>query len=325
MLTSRGRSRLVGFSFVFTGMLVPVIAVAQSTPTELADLSLEDLLNLEVPETHHNAERSRWTLNYSYRRLSVGHYKSGRDDLSFDDVLFSPGETRTSTNYPVVPTFINQNVHAISAAYALTDAASLSIAVPYISQGTDHISSVPGFSNFLLTSDGIGDIAVTAGYKKRINFFSAIRANVGMRFPTGSIDEMGDTPRNGPGTMERLPYTMQLGSGTFDLTLSLKYSRIRGPFNFGVNLNSTMRTGMNDNGYRLGDNYGVTLWANHMRHYWLQPGLRIAVRHIKEIRGQDASLLAPAAFPFPASITDPSNYGVREDQCIFHLEVVHHT
>jgi hypothetical protein len=40
-----------------------------------------------------------------------------------------------------------------------------------------------------------------------------------MRLPTGSIDEVGDTPRNGSGTLERLPYTMQLGSGTYDFAV----------------------------------------------------------------------------------------------------------
>ena len=319
MLTSRGRGRLLGGSLIIAGIVSPAIAFAQSTPTELADLSLEDLLNLEVPETDHDAERQRWSLSYSYRRLNVGNYKSGRNDLSFDDVLFSPGETRTNTNYPVVPTFIAQNVHAISATYAITDAASLSIAVPYISQGNHHISSVPGFSDFLLSSDGIGDIALTAGFKKRINMVSAIKVNVGMHFPTGSIDELGDTPRNGPGTLERLPYTMQLGSGTHDLTLSLNYSRIKGPFNFGVNVNSTIRTGLNDNGYRLGNNYSVAVWTHFMRIHWLQPGFRVAVRHIGEIRGQDASLLVPAAFPFPASITDPSNFGGEKINTSFTL------
>ena len=42
----------------------------------------------------------------------------------------------------------------------------------------------------------------------------------GLSFPTGSIDEKGDTPR-GKGT--QVPYTMQIGSGTYDLQPALVY------------------------------------------------------------------------------------------------------
>ena len=48
-------------------------------------------------------------------------YRSGTTDFTFDEVLFSPGEVRTNQNYPVVPTFICQDVYALSAGYAISD------------------------------------------------------------------------------------------------------------------------------------------------------------------------------------------------------------
>ena len=286
-------------------------AFAQSTPTELADMTLEDLLSFEITEerTNSDGESRKWSFAYTYRRLSSGQYRSGTQDFTFDEVLFSPGETRTLQNFPVVPTFICQNVHAFSTSYAVSKSINLSLVVPYIAQGTDHISSVPNFPEFLLKSKGVGDIGLSASYLKRLTPDSALQFNGGIRVPTGSIDQMGDTPRNGAGTLERLPYTMQIGSGTVDLTASANYSRKFNDVQVGLNANTTIRTGMNDNNYRLGNNYGLAASVQYTKHKHIQPGIRVNFREIERIKGADLSLLVPAPIPFPAGITNPDNYG----------------
>ncbi len=288
-----------------------VSAIAQSTPTELADMTLEDLLSFDVIADHTDAEgkSNRWNFAYTYRRLSSGKYQVGTRDVTFDEVLFSPGETRTAQNYPVVPTFICQHVHALSASYAVNESVSLNLVLPYITQGTDHISSVPGFADFLLKSKGIGDISLSASYLKRLSPTAALQFNGGVRVPTGSIDETGDTPRNGSGTLERLPYTMQIGSGTVDLTASFNYSHIVKDLKLGVNAHTTIRTGKNDNDYRLGNNYGVATSMHYIKSSRVQPGFRVNFREIEQIKGADMSLRVPGPFPYPAGITNPSNYG----------------
>ena len=75
------------------------------------------------------------------------------------DVLFEPGaEARTEYNYPVVPTEITQEVHALRVGYDLTDATTLRAQLPFVMQSTDHISIVPGYDAFNISSEGIGDI-----------------------------------------------------------------------------------------------------------------------------------------------------------------------
>ncbi|PCI53129.1 MAG: hypothetical protein COB36_13605 [Alphaproteobacteria bacterium] len=297
-------------SLAITALTSPVLAIAQSTPTELADLSLEALLDFDFGDnTGDKKSRKSWKFDYSYHRLSIGGYKIGTKDVSFDDVLFTPGETRTGQNYPVVPTFITQEVHGFSASYALSEQTALSILVPYILQATDHISILPGFDNFLLKSEGIGDIAFNASHQKHINTKAILKFSAGVRIPVGSINNTGDTPRNGIGTLERLPYTMQIGSGTFDTAFALQYVCVEDELTYGATINSVVRTGKNKNDYRLGNNIGVGLWAQYAFNHWVQPAIRVNVRHIGEIKGRDASLLVPTAFPFPASITNPSNYG----------------
>ena len=292
------------------GMLSAVSVSAQSTPTELADMALEDLLNLDI--TADNSEdkaRSKVTFSYSYRQLNVGGYKTGTQDLSFQDVLFSPGEVRTNSNFPVVPTFITQRVHAFSANYAINDKYSVQAVLPYIRQSTEHISSVPGFADFTLWSKGVGDVGLTGSYRKNLSENEALLFSGGVRIPTGSISKTGDTPRNGTGTLEQLPYTMQIGSGTWDFTASAQYSRKLGDLTGNLSANTTVRTGKNKYDYRLGNNYAVSGSLQLDNHAVFQPGLKASIRRIDSIHGGDLSLTVPAAFPYPASITNPDNYG----------------
>ena len=308
--------RAFAVAFIF---FVPNAVLAQSTPTDLATLSLEELLNIDVSDQGKSTEYKRWSFGYSYRQLRVGNYKIGTRDVSLDDVLFTPGEMRTNENFPVVPTFIDQHVHAFSGSYRASTALSFSILVPYILQGTDHISSVPGFDEFRLSSDGIGDITLSASYQRELSDSAVLKTSLGIQIPTGSINEMGDTPRNGTGTLERLPYTMQLGSGTPDVAISAGYNQRVGQFSLGTNISSTIRTGMNENGYRLGNSYGVSLSAQYNLRWYLKPGMRISARHLGEIQGRDESLLVPMAFPFPASITNPANYGGEKIHAAFNV------
>lgn len=291
----------------FAFLISSTTSFAQTTPAELIDLSLEDLLDMNVEEATGNG--NKWEFGITYTKGSFGGYLAGTEQKSFQDVLFTLGETRTNQNYPVVPTFICQNAFSYSAQYNLSNESSVSVSVPYIEQRTDHISSIPNFSDFTLRTIGIGDIAVAFSYNQKLSSTTNITAVLGARLPTGSINKTGDTPRNGAGTYERLPYTMQLGSGTFDLTSSLTYTRSLKDINAGINVNGTLRTGKNTHDYRLGNSVNASIFARYTKHKFFQPGLRLSARHIGHIKGGDTSLRVPMAFPFPASITDPQNYG----------------
>lgn len=290
-------------------LLVSNGACAQTTPTELIDLSLEDLLNIDIRQGDEKTPLKRWDFSLSFTKGSFGGYKSGTTNLSFQDVLFSPGEIRSDVNYPIVPTFISQNAINASASYHLSNTTSLSISVPYIEQATDHISSVTNFQEFTLKTAGVGDIAIALAHGKKISNGDSLTGVIGVRLPVGSINEIGDTPRNGKGTLERLPYTMQIGSGTLDLTGSVTYVRKTNDFNVGANVNGVFRTGKNDHEYRLGNNIGASIFTRYNKNHLFQPGARISAKHTEQINGGDISLQARGLFSFPASITDPSNYG----------------
>jgi hypothetical protein len=131
---------------------------------------------------------------------------------------------------------------------------------------------------------------------------------VGVSVPTGSIDEEGDTPR-APGD-QQLPYTMQLGSGTWDIPLLLSFRKYGAQWDWGVNADFTWRTGKNDRDYRLGHKAGVAGWVQWKGFTAFSPGMRLHYRWRGTIAGQDATLLVPnPTFPYPAPVTNPGAFG----------------
>jgi len=302
-------------------LLLPAKAMPQTNPSELVGLTLEELLSINVYGGNALNGGKPWFLQYAYRSLEIGGYQHGTNRLNLEEVSFSPGSARTASNYPVVPTLITQNIHAFSTGYRFSESFSVSVSVPLIEQDTDHYSIVPGFSEFNIATDGIGDIALNGSFILPSSGSHIYTVNVGVSLPTGSIDETGDTPRNGPGTFERLPYTMQLGSGTYDLLLSTSFSNSGQVIDYGGSLNSIIRQGTNDNDYRLGNNYALRGWATYRWNQRFQPGVAVSFRHTDDIQGMDLGLTVPGPFPFPASITDPDNFGGKKAKVGFNARI----
>jgi len=282
---------------------------AQSTPSEFAELSLQELFAQTIDDNR-SGIRSPWTLAYQYRFAEFEGYLDGTKSLGFQDVLWNgPGELRTAKNFPIVPTRITQSVHTFGLGYQLDDNWQLYLSVPYIRQESDHISIVRDYDFFVIETHGIGDTSVSASYGWRDSAEHIWQFSFGLTLPTGSIDEVGDTPR-APGN-QQLPYTMQLGSGTYDIPLELSYQHSEVQ-NIDVRLSANIRTGTNDRNYRLGNNYAIsTRYQVHLSPT-VQSFAGLNFQYSESIHGQDDSLLVNAPIPYPAAITNPDLYGGKK-------------
>ena len=140
------RMSWTGVSSALTGVLfgtgLHVSVWAQTVPTDLLDLSIEELFDANVVSEADRAEtENRWHLSYTFAISEYDEYYLGTHSISYDEVLFTLGvDTRTENNYPVVPTEITQEVHAIRVAYDLTEAMTIRAQLPFVMQSTDHIS-----------------------------------------------------------------------------------------------------------------------------------------------------------------------------------------
>ncbi len=184
-------------------------ALAQSPPVDLTELSLEELLGVQLinrPAGETGTSQSidnNTRIGYRYIRLQFEDYIDGTRNRSAEEVL---------SDVPVAPNNIEQEAHVLSVSQRMNDDLALQIEVPYLRQGTGHIRRNGG--PLRIETEGIGDIVGLGVYRFETKATHQLFVMAGLSIPTGSIDETGDTPR---GKDTTVPYTMQIESGTYDL------------------------------------------------------------------------------------------------------------
>ncbi|MDA0990199.1 MAG: hypothetical protein O3A51_05545 [Verrucomicrobia bacterium] len=265
-------------------------AWAQSSPGDLMDLSLEELLSVRLQRRSDDSPLvdtavPRWSFGYRYHRMEFEDYQIHGNDLTLDQVL---------ADHPVVPSLIVQEAHVAEISYVASPSITWIFLVPYLRQKTDHIRRAG--APFTLESEGMGDVAVQASILLMKGESHRLRLNAGLGLPTGSIDETGDTPR---GSDTQLPYTMQLGSGTFEARPGLTYAGRGDHFDWGLQANQTLRLGKNSRNYSLGDETLIAAWLGRSRVLtFLDLTLKAAYYEWEKINGADRVLdptIAPVA------------------------------
>lgn len=83
-------------------VLCPLGALGQTVPTDLLDLSIDELFDANIVTEAEQAERSRkWHVSYTYAVSDYDKYYIGGSSVTYEDVLFRPGfDARTENNYP---------------------------------------------------------------------------------------------------------------------------------------------------------------------------------------------------------------------------------
>ena len=99
---------------------------------------------------------------------------------------------------------------------------TVSAILPYVQNEMTQIIQNTGAS-YKTTSGGFGDLEFAILHRVFSTETSRIHLNLALSFPTGSTTESRVTPVSA-GAIERLPYVMQLGSGTVDLKPGATYN-----------------------------------------------------------------------------------------------------
>ncbi len=302
-------------------------AYGQSPPTDLTELSLEQILGLRIinqsttdVEDRLESSKNRWSLSYRYIQLKFSGHRNGTDDISNNEVLWDGNPlNRTDENFPILTQEIHQQASIFEISSDITDRLSLNIIIPYIAQETKHRSIIPNFERFVIRSEGLGDISVVSTYllwQKRQHY---LMLNTGISLPTGAINEEGDTPA--PGANNQLPYTMQLGSGTVEASPGITYFGKSNRMNFGAQVLGTLRMGRNYRGYSLGDRLSVNAWLHPKPFTCFQPSIKIAAQFWEKIDGIDREFRQFQPSFFPAAVADPDKFGGKKVHCLFGMKI----
>jgi hypothetical protein len=223
--------------------------------------------------THHEGG---WMLSYRYMFMNMHRNRDNTDRLDTSDVL---------DDFMVSPTDMTMQMHMLGIMYAPTIDLTLIAMVPYMHKEMDHVTRMG--TSFTTSTEGIGDIKVSALYNVYRNEPHSVHVTAGLSIPTGSIDEKGNTPM---GSDVQLPYPMQLGSGTVDLLPGVTYLGNRADWSWGSQLMAVIRLGENDNDYTLGNRYKLTSWVARKWLNWLSTSARLDGQLWEDIDGTDPEI-----------------------------------
>jgi hypothetical protein len=227
--------------------------------------------------TDHTHKTGELMLSYRYMYMAMDGNRDGTDRVSNAEVLAA---------YPVAPTHMTMEMHMFGAMYATSDRLTWTLMAPYIKASMDHLA-MGGAVGFTTRSEGIGDVRAGAMLVLHEGAADHLHASLGVSLPTGSIAQRDDTPAMADA---RLPYPMQLGSGTYDVLPGLTYVRRFASGSWGSQVSGTIRTGENDRDYTLGDRAALTAWVARRWSDGVSTSLRVAGESWGDIDGADPAL-----------------------------------
>ncbi len=241
----------------------------------------------------HTHDAGEWMVSYRYMRMRMNGNRDGTDRKGVNEVL---------QRFPVAPTRMEMDMHMFGLMYAPIDRVTLMAMLPFVSSEMAHRTRTG--ARFTTRSDGIGDLRVSALVRLLHGHRHRVHAQVGVSFPTGSITEQDKTPlaaAQGVKT-QRLPYPMQIGTGTYDFLPGLTYTGHEGRFSWGAQARGEIRMNENHAEYRVGNEYALTSWAGIELADWISTSLRLEWLQGVNYRGREES---PSVNPNVVPTADP--------------------
>lgn len=269
----------------------------------------------------HIHKKGEWMVSYRYMQMAMRGNRIGQREVTPEFIA-----THVANRFGrpprlrVVPVAMTMKMHMLGAMYAPTDWLTLMVMGMYLENTMDHITfrgmaGATRLGAFTTQSRGIGDTKVAGLIKLYDAGIHHLHLNAGLSLPTGSNTERATvlTPMNRMANL-RLPYPMQLGSGTYDLLPGVTYSATLNRFNWGAQYMGVFRTGR-DQGYRLGNKQQLTAWFSYQWRPWLSTSTRLSYQQQGRIRGMDPNIKVPV------QTANPDNHGGHNIRLHFGLNL----
>lgn len=290
---------------------VPALVLSLSPATADEISAALDHAPIGVMGDHRHAN-GEVMLSYRAMVMQMAGNRDGTDTLSPEEIVtevanpFAPPATLR-----VVPTEMTMTMHMVGAMYAPSDRVTLMLMGTYLTSEMDHttfqgMAGTTELGTFTTETSGFGDTTVAALIGVYDKEHLTAHLGLGISLPTGSIEETDTilTPMNTTPS-PRLPYPMQLGSGTYDFKPSFTvWNKTHDAiFGGGAQISGVIRMDENNEGYRLGDRAEATAWAAFAPDPRLSFSLRGRIWSQGRIDGTDPLIAAPV------QTADPDNHG----------------
>ncbi len=267
----------------------------------------------------HTHSTGEWMLSYRFMRMTMRDNRDGTSDLSPQEIAQSASNpfANPPTQPPglrVVPLDMRMDMHMLGAMYAPSDRVTFMGMLNVLDLSMDHLTFAgPVGTNprgeFTTTASGIGDLSLAALIALPQQGTSQWHATLGLSLPTGSISQRDVVlAPTGMRPELKLPYPMQLGSGTYDaitgLTVRNQAATRASNWGWGAQWRSTWRLGHNSAGYARGHEHGFSAWLNREWQPDLSTSIRLSYLHRDNLRGKDDAISAPV------QTADPQRQGL---------------
>ncbi|MEE9367323.1 MAG: transporter [Pontiella sp.] len=231
----------------------------------------------------HVHTKGSWMVSYRYMFMNMD---SVDGDLS---------------GYMMKPVSMDMQMHMVGAMYTPTDNVVVGLMLPYKRNMMDMLM---GVNPMTVASEGFGDLILNGTYRAWGTTVHQLLINLGIGLPTGSIDE-----ENSAGN--RMPYPMQLGSGSYALIPGITYTGLANGWGWGAQGNATVQLDENKHDYRLGEKYTLSGWALRDLCKASAISLRLKGTRQENVCGVDTGLIPSAAM---SPLADPNlRAGTRLD------------
>lgn len=243
----------------------------------------------------HVHEKNEWMISYRYMNMGMGAVMRGSSMISSEDI---------KARYTAVPQDMRMNMHMLMLMYGISDRLTLMGMFHYTSNWMQMSMRMgDAYHRHNMQTSGLGDTRINALYAVVKESQQQLLLSLGLNLPTGSIQEKGST-----GSMmypgQRYPYSMQNGSGTFDVLPCISYLRQHSKFYYSLQASAILRSNTNTVGYRYGDEVNLGAWAAYRWLDILSNSLRLEALHTEPLRGKDPSLN-----PLQEIAANRANYG----------------
>ena len=213
---------------------------------------------------------------YKFGTMDMDCCKNGTNSISNNDIQ--------GLGYIMAPTDMSMDMHMFSAMYAVNGKFSIMAMLPYIEKKMEMKMLTGGMAGRLhsTSSRGIGDLTIAGLYKlsDKSNFKLAVS------IPTGEFDEKD---HNMSGVLKTLPYPMQLGSGTYDITLGYSFQEVFEDWSYGVQANALKRIDYNSEGWKYGDKREISTWIARPISKSFSVSFGLDVEHQENISGRSVN------------------------------------
>lgn len=277
--------------FIYSMNFKSTFIILAAAPLALAEYRPDAFAPIGVMGEHLHA-KDQFMASYRYMNMRMEQNFVGTGSVSDGSVLADP-------RFMVAPADMDMEMHMVGFMYAPTNKFTLMAMVNIVELSMNH-RRMDGLE-FKTKSSGIGDSSINALLGLWEGNGGSLHAGLGLLLPTAEVDEQDFIP--GPGET-RLPYPMQLGSGSWGIAPSLTFKQHHGNWSFGAQTSAKIFLDDNDEGYRLGNKFEFTTWAAAPINEQFSVSIRSTFSDWGNIDGEDNDLR-----PLPVPTADPNLRG----------------